>query len=156
MPASQVDQSSKLCCVHSNFVQDPASRSIIKHFTMCEDEDFTMEEDDGWLFEADDIPRPIDHGTPIGAGSEDEMQMINVTLENAFTRHQRHTGDYVQCDQSLSMGHFIGIAKRHLTVQESRIAFIIGNESLNADMISAKVFGLKVVLLHDDNCNIAV
>ena len=84
----------------------------------------------------DDAPTPRTPGssisTPIGAGSDDEEDCrwapsLNVTVTlRMMSGNVMHTSDYAIKD-NLSLGHFIGIAKRNLSVKETQIALVIGD-----------------------------
>ena len=104
-------------------------------------------EDDEDLLVPEAVDTPID--TPTGAGTEDSgdepAQLLHVTSRSALTGHVVYTREYVQSDSSLSVGHFIGIAKQHLTVKESRMSLVVGEDTLQASMVASKVFLLNVV-----------
>ena len=109
-----------------------------------------MSEDGEWE-DDEDLLDPGVIGTPTGAGSDDgggeQDQLLHVTLKHAFTGQVVYTRECDQSDRSLSVGHFIGIAKQHLSVEESRISLVIGKGTLQATMVAKKVFLLKVVFL---------
>ena len=115
---------------------------------------------DEHAWEDEDHPRTpgssID--TPIGAGSDVDLDdapipNLNVTMKMALSSEEVHRGSYSPNDGALSIGHFIGIAKRFLEVEESRISLVIGTEDFNANWNTSRIFLLKAVLLLDNNCN---
>ena len=78
---------------------------------------------------------------------------VNVTMKMALSGEEAHRGSYPPNDDALSIGHFIGIAKKFAKVEESKISLVIGTEDFNANWNTARIFFLEAVLLLDNNCN---
>ena len=95
--------------------------------------------------------------TPRGAGSDVEMDeptgsFVEVTMD-MISGVVLHSQQYSILD-TLSIGHFIGIAKEKLGVGEDRISMVIGTEHFNASFNNTQIFRLEVVrdYLDADGC----
>ena len=78
--------------------------------------------------------------------------MVSVTMI-ALSGTVLHRQDYPTKD-TLTIGHFIGIAKRHLGVQEHRISLIIDTHHFAADSNNAQIMTLMAVkdFIYNNGC----
>ena len=81
--------------------------------------------------------------TPREAGSKEDDGSVRVTMDMMISGRRLYDGQW-PCNDRCSIGHFIGICKNALEVQEETISFVIGLRRFNVDDANARIMLLDV------------